>query len=91
MKKEQANYSQEIQKVAPIRTVPFPIDKDAIRIKYTHTPSLSDFLRGYMELVKEVHGVNNNSQVHQLDIKAFDIDISTGIAGIKNNEIILAL
>lgn len=54
-------------------------------------PKLSDFLKGYVSLVKQLESIQSERQAHQLDINEFDIEITTGLAGMDDNEIILAL
>ncbi|MEP1032380.1 hypothetical protein [Ekhidna sp.] len=91
MKKLATSRSIKTKPVLPIRKIDFLQGKHTIKMKPDQTPRLSDFLRGYIVLVKNVKSVNTAIRIHQLDIKEFNIDITTGMTGIDNQEIILAL
>ena len=66
-------------------------DQHRLKTGSGSNPKLSDFLQGYVSLVKQLESIQSEGQVHQLDINEFDIEITTGLAGIDDNEIILAL
>lgn len=49
-------------------------------------PSLSNFLGAYVSLLSGLGSSQNQNIKHQVILNHFEIEISTGIAGYRNNE-----
>ncbi|WP_421765358.1 hypothetical protein [Ekhidna sp.] len=91
MKKYNSHIAIRRSAITPPPGVDWPHARHKLKTDSKSTPSLSDFLKGYTSVVKNIEATQAESQVHQLDIKEFNIEITAGIAGMDDNEIIIAL
>ncbi len=91
MKKHDYHIAIKRSAITPTPGVDWPHEHYKLKTDFKSNPSLSDFLKGYVSLVKNIESTQAKSQIHQLDIKEFDIEITAGMAGMDDNEIIISL
>ncbi|MEQ9403952.1 MAG: hypothetical protein RIM99_10220 [Cyclobacteriaceae bacterium] len=54
-------------------------------------PSLSDLLKSYLNIIHDLKTDDHKQLIHQLEINAFEVEVSTGMSGFENNELKLKI